>query len=205
MIRSFHYANPVHMKKFNFPGSIFLNMYLFTALLFVCSCNNQKAEDPKDIAEDHNDAKFDNKDQEKDAQFLVEAASINLEEIQLSQLAQQKSSMADVKMLGKMLEEEHTKSLTELQALASKKSVTIPTAVTDKDMDDYKRLSNKSGHDFDKDYCDEMVEGHKKAIEKFKKAATDCADSDIKAWASSTLPTLRSHLDQALNCQKKCE
>ena len=59
--------------------------------------------------------------------------------------------------------------------------------------------------DFDKEYCDMMVKGHKDAIDKFEKAINDASDPDIKAWASSMLPALRIHLDHSLTCQKKCE
>jgi len=47
------------------------------------------------------------------AQFLVRAAEIDLEEIQVGQLAQKKSTMIDVQELGKMMETEHTKSLSD--------------------------------------------------------------------------------------------
>ena len=40
-------------------------------------------------------------------------------------------------------------------------------------------------------------------IEKFEKASTDATDEDIKKWAAATLPTLRTHLDYAMICQKK--
>ena len=45
------------------------------------------------------------------SKILVNAAEINLEEIQLGQLAQKYSLNADVKSLGKMMETEHAKKL----------------------------------------------------------------------------------------------
>ena len=44
-----------------------------------------------------------------------------------------------------------------------------------------------------------------KAIELFENAAADCTDPDIKAWATATLPILRTHLDRAMTCQKECD
>lgn len=176
-------------------------------LLTAASCkDNKKPEDTKKVAEEHNEAKFDdNKNKEKDAQFLVNAAEINLEEIKLGQLAQQKSTMTDVKALGKMMETEHAKVLKDLTALAGKKSITLPAAATNDAQDAYKKLSEKAGTKFDKEYCDMMVDGHKDAISKFEKASTDATDMDIKQWAASMLPALRTHLDHSMTCQKKCE
>ena len=112
--------------------------------------------------------------------------------------------MKEVKDMGKMLEADHTKALSDLKVLAAKKQVSIPTALTDDGKDAEKKLADKKGKDFDKEYCDMMVNGHKAAIEKFEKAAADANDAEVKAWASSMLPGLRTHLDHALTCQKNC-
>jgi putative membrane protein len=195
------------MKKINRFKSPILQAAVFTAILFgVSSCmENKKPEDTKDVAEEHNDAKFNNNKQEKDAEFLVKAAEINLEEISLGQLAQQNGTTSHAKELGKMMEDAHTKALNDLTALAKKKNITIPTSPTDNAQADYKKLNDKSGIKFDKEYADMMVSGHKDAITVFEKASTDCSDSDIREWATAMLPDLRTHLDHAIDCQKKCE
>ena len=67
-------------------------------------------------------------------------------------------------------------------------------------------FANKSEiliNDFDKEYCDMMVKGHKDAIDMFEKAVNECEDSDIKSWASSMLPGLRTHLEHAMTCDDK--
>lgn len=182
-----------------------------TATLLFSSCGDSKTEEPKkedtkEVAEDKNDVKFDSSGKAKwDADFLVAAASINQEEIELGQLAQKNGMMKEVKDLGKMLESDHTKALADEKALAAKKNISLPAATTDDVKDAYKKLSEKKGKDFDKAYCDMMVDGHKSAIEKFEKASTDATDPDIKAWAASMLPGLRAHLDHATTCQKNCE
>ena len=180
--------------------------FISATLLGVSACeNSKKAEDTKEVAEEHNEAKFDDTAKEKDAQFLVNAAEINLEEIALGQLAQKNSMMTDVKNLGEMMEKAHTKSLSELTGLAKKKIITIPTSATDDANDAYEKLSNKTGSDFDTKYCDMMVKGHKNAIELFEKASTQSDDTEIRDWAATMLPELRKHLDHAITCQKKCE
>lgn len=189
--------------KLNYTAFVFLAFILFI-LFGMASCNNEKTEDTKEVATETNNAKFDNK-KENDAAFLVAAAGINLEEMQLGQLAQKKSTMTDVKQLGKMMEDEHSKALKDLQALAAQKQITIPAALTEEGQEANKKLMNKTGNDFDKAYCDMMVNGHNDAIDKFKKASTDAADPEIRKWASSMLPALQTHLDHSIACQKKCE
>ncbi len=192
----------------HFIKPLFKAVFLTGVLFSVSSCGgyDQKPEDTKEVAEDQNDAKFNTAQKEKDAQFLVNAAEINLEEIMLGQLAQQKGSMKDVKELGKMMEDAHNKSLKDLTGLAGKKSVTLPVSSTDNAQQAYKKLNDESGHNFDKAYCDLMVNGHKDAVAAFEKKSTDEAvDADIRQWATSMLPTLRAHLDHSMVCQKKCE
>jgi len=141
----------------------------------------------------------------KDSQFLVHAAEINMEEVLLGQLAQKKSKMQDVKELGQMMEEAHTQSMSSLAALAKKKKINVPTMPTHGAKDAYKKLDAKSESDFNKAYCEMMVSGHKDAIAMFEKAVSECTDEDIKEWAITTLPVLRTHLDHSVACQKKCE
>ncbi len=183
---------------------LLLAAFILIITLGFTSCNNSKTEDPKEVANDSNDAKFDNK-KENDAEFLVAAAGINLEEIQLGQLAQKTSTMTDVKELGKMMEDGHTQAMKDLQELSAKKQITIPSTLTEAGQEANKKLMDKTGKDFDKAYCDMMVNGHKDAIDKFKKASTDANDPDIRNWATSMLPALQAHLDHSIDCQKKCE
>lgn len=180
---------------------------LFCVTTFgISSCDNKpKAEDTKEVAEDQNEAKTDGMKNEADAQFLVNVAEINQEEISLGKLAQQKGSMTDVKELGKMMVDAHTKAMTDLSALAMSKSISLPESKTDDVNEAYKEMNQKSGREFDKEYCDKMVDGHKDAISKFQKASNDAVDPDIKAMAAGMLPSLNKHLGMAEMCKKKIE
>ena len=188
------------MKKLNF-------IYLLSATalsLGMISCGgNSKPEDTKEVAQEQNDANKDTKSAEKDADFVVNAAEINLEEIQLGQLAQTKGMTAEVKDLGKMMEAAHTKAMADLKNLASQKNIAIPTSLTENGQDAYKKLSDKTGTDFDKEYADMMIKGHKDAIDKFDDASKNANDADIKAWATSMLPDLNTHLEHATMTKDK--
>jgi len=173
-------------------------------MMIVPSCNNTNTKDTKEVAEDQNDAKFDN-EKEDDADFLVKAEEINLEEILIGRLAQTRGTTTRVKELGKMMETDHTRASTDLQALAAKKQVTLPTTLTDDGISANKKLMDTESADFDKEYVDMMISGHKDAISKFEKASTDADDPEIRNWAASMLPVLRQHLDDFKTDQKQLE
>lgn len=192
-------------KMENYKLKVLQTALVFAAVLGASSCMNNNAKDTKKVATERNEEKFDNKTKEKDAEFLVDAAEFSLEQINLGQLAQQKSNISHVKELGKMMETEHTKSLADLTALAKTKSMAVPASQTNDGQDAYEKLNKKIGNNFGTTYSDMMVTVHKDAIALFEMAAAECSDPDIRAWASATLPTLRMHLDRALVCQVECE
>lgn len=196
------------MKKIKILQSVFLQLAFITFISFtIASCDNKaKVEDSKEVAEDQNEAKMDGMKSENDAEFLVNVAESNQEEIALGKLIQEKGSMADVRELGKMMEMSHSKSHAELVALAAQKSITLPETKTEDVNESYKKMNEmKPGNDFDKEYCDLMIDRHKKNIDMFEKASTDSIDPNIKLMAANMLPDLRKHLEMAEMCKKKCE
>ena len=140
-----------------------------------------------------------------DAAFMMKAAEINMEEIKLGKLAQQKGTMSHVKELGKMMVTAHTQAMAGLTALAKTAMVKLPAVESQKIMDTYKMLSEKKGKDFDKAYSDMMVEGHKEAIALFEKTNSNTKDAYVKKMTTSMIPKLKTHLEHAEMCQKECE
>lgn len=185
------------MKKILLAGKVILGAGLI--IIFLNSCKNEnKQEDPKEVAEDSNEAKFDSIENKKDdSEFLVDIAEVNLAEIEIGKLAQQKSTNPDVKKFGKMLVDEHTKSASEVSTLAKEKNFTLPTAITEDGKEEYDNLNKKSGLDFDKKFADMMIDGHEKAIDELTKASNDAKDQNIKLWASNNIGTFTAHLQHA--------
>jgi putative membrane protein len=194
------------MKKAIKFKEVMLKATVVITLMVIASCSsNPNPKDSKTVAEKQNKEKFDDNKQEKDAQFLVYAAEINLEQIQLAKLAQQKGKNADIRNLGKMVEVAHIKSQVELSILAKTKGVHIPQSISDDSKEAYEDLNKKSENDFDKAYADKMVSNHKDAINIFEDAFTDRHDTEIKSWAKASLVHLRAHHEHSVECQKKLE
>lgn len=140
--------------------------------------------------------------QGSDQSFVMKAASGGMAEVMLGQLAQKNGSAPAVKEFGKKMETDHSKANDELKTIASKNSITLPSAPGPAEQATYNRLSKLSGAAFDKAYADDMVKDHQEDIAEFKKEASSGQNPDIKAFASKTLPTLEEHLKMAREMQK---
>lgn len=136
-----------------------------------------------------------------DRDFVMDAASGGLMEVELGKLAQSNAASAQVKEFGKMMVTDHSKANTELKAVASKKNLTVPAAPMEKQQKHIDELKTKKGADFDKAYVDMMVDDHKEDISKFQDEANKGNDADVKAFASKTLPVLQKHLDHIQKIQ----
>ncbi|MCH6201869.1 DUF4142 domain-containing protein [Aquiflexum sp. LQ15W] len=90
-------------------------------MFFASSCSENKTTDSMEVAEEENISRLTNDDEtivvidnDNGVKFLMAAAEIQLEEISLGKLAQEKGTTPHVKELGKMMEVSHTKTLAEL-------------------------------------------------------------------------------------------
>ncbi|HWW42688.1 DUF4142 domain-containing protein [Pedobacter sp.] len=130
-----------------------------------------------------------------DAEFSTKAAAGGMAEVELGKLALSKSSNAKVKEFATMMVNDHGKANEELKAISKMKNITLPGTLDadhQKKMDD---LNKKSGADFDKDYVQTMIDGHKSTLKLMQDEAKDGKDADLKAFASKTAPIVQSHLD----------
>jgi len=129
-----------------------------------------------------------------DEKFVKEAALGSLAEVEIGRLAAQKATSAEVKQFAQRVVDDHEKANAQLSSIAAKKGIAAPTELTDKEKKALDKLSKASAEDFDRTYMRMMVDDHKKGVSDFKKAANATTDSDVKAFASATLPTLEDHL-----------
>lgn len=152
-----------------------------------------------DTSKNNNNATVD-----KDAiKFAQEAAEGGMMEVQLGQIAQKNSSTQSIQDFGKMMVDDHSALNDKLKDLASKKNVSLPSALTDDQQKKVDKLSKETGKDFDKDYVSMMIDDHKKDISKFKSAGKDIKDADFKDFVIKALPTLQKHLDAIEAIHKK--
>jgi len=172
---------------------------LFVACLFaVASCGTKNSQDDsKEVAEEQNEEKFDDTNLEDDTDFAVQAADGGMLEVKAAELALSKGTSAKVKEFAQTIVADHSKANEELKTLAQQKNITLPDSLSEKNQKKYEDLAEESGADFDKAYCEFMVKDHKDDIDKFKKAADEAKDADLKSWAAGKVPVLEHHLSLA--------
>jgi len=132
-----------------------------------------------------------------DKKFMTEAAQGGLAEVQLGQLASQRATSDAVKQFGQRMVQDHTQANTQLKQLASQKGVTLPTTIGSENQKVKQQLSKLSKTRFDKAYINDMVKDHVKDVSLFQSEAQGGQDTDVKAFAAQTLPTLQEHLQMA--------
>jgi putative membrane protein len=128
-----------------------------------------------------------------DRMFGMEAAQGGMAEVALGRLAGEKASNDRVKQFGQRMVSDHGKANDELKALAATKNISLPAELDARHKATEDRLSKLSGAAFDRAYVQEMVADHKKDVAAFRKESKSGSDSDVKAWAAKTLPTLEEH------------
>ena len=124
-----------------------------------------------------------------DNTFYKHAAEAGMAEVELGDLAQQKSSNPKVKDFGAMMVKDHTAANDKLKSIAAAKGISLPSSPSVGQMATKAKLEVLSGDTFDKSYIKGMIKDHKEAIQEFKKEAASGADADAKAFAAATLPT----------------
>jgi putative membrane protein len=132
-----------------------------------------------------------------DQKFVDKAAQGGLAEVQLGELAQQKSQDPKVKEFAQRMVTDHGKANDQLKSVASEKGITLPTDLDAKDKAEKDKLSKLSGEQFDKAYMNYMVKDHTKDVSEFQKESQSAKDPDVKSFASTVLPTIEDHLKQA--------
>jgi putative membrane protein len=188
-------------------------LHISALAVFLVGCNSET--DSVKEAKKENEEKIDSqmttrspadsvamKVSEADANFMVNAASGGMLEVQLGELAQTHARNQRVKDFGAMMIKEHGKGGEKLKALAAAKNITLPDSISNRQQKEKERLQKKKGDAFDEAYIDMMIEDHKKDIREFDNEATNGTNQDIKSFASDNLKMLHVHLDSATSIKK---
>ena len=132
---------------------------------------------------------------QKDVSFIQSAAGNGQQEVENGKMAERQAKGAEVKNIAARTVADHTRINKELTALASRKGVTFSTGGV-------KAQSLGSGN-FDALYLKWLDERHKMDIAAFERQAKSGDDSELKAWTSKTVPTLKQHLSMVQQAEKQ--
>ncbi len=185
--------------------SIFSILSAIAFVTMVTACDpTPNREDTSETAEDQNEETV-SENLEDESEFLVEAASGGLYEVEMAKLAQQKATSQEVKDLATHILEDHTAANDKLNQLAASKGISVPSAMADEEQRKFNQFNEMEAGEFDEDYIEQMVKDHKDDISDFEEAAQNLDDADVKSFASSTLPALKEHLSMAEQLEEKVD
>ena len=186
--------------------SIAISTLILGAQAFTMSAMAQTSESPAPMkdhgAMDMDGKKMDHGKMDKTPvtaqSFVTKAATTDMAEIELANLAMSNSQDASVKKFAAQMVKDHTATSAKLKAIAAKDNLTLPTSLDAEHAAVKTKLSALKGQDFDRAYGMEMAKGHDKAVALFESASqTPEVTGDLKQFATTTLPKLREHKGMA--------
>jgi putative membrane protein len=138
-----------------------------------------------------------------DKKFLATAAQSDKNEIALSKIAEQKATNPAVKRFAEKMVKEHSEMTDSMKPFAEQWGLTAPTGVDEDHQKELDKLNGLSGHDFDKEYMDQMVSDHAKALDAFTKEAKDTKDAKFRAAVIKGKTAVAAHKNMAYDLKKK--
>lgn len=179
-------------------ATVFTILALVFSVFSMISCENQKkvkheSTDDKEMAEEMNEEKFETRESEKKADFLVNAVAANLAELEMAEMAINKSGNDEIRSLGRQLNEDHSLILRELKTFAEKRGVTVPERMSDSDSTDIEKIRAEKQVDFDKKWLMDMEDRHESSLKKYGECAEDAEDIELQNLANRHIVMIESH------------
>jgi putative membrane protein len=127
--------------------------------------------------------------------FLQEITEGRLMDLEEGKTAQQRATTRALKDYGSLIAKDQAEMLENLQKIAVRKRVSIPSWVGPEKAEALNELKELHGKFFDKKFIKMMMIDHKRDIKKLENAI-QYGDADIQVFATRYLPVVQSHLDQ---------
>jgi putative membrane protein len=133
-------------------------------------------------------------EQSGDQAFVAKALAGGEAEVQLGQLAQEKSQSSDVKQFAEKMVTDHSQMGNKLKPVAKQMGVAVPNGPDRKEKKLMAKLQTLSGQDFDNAYIAAMVKDHKQDLKDFKDEASSGQDPNVKQIAQQGAMIIQQHL-----------
>jgi len=130
-----------------------------------------------------------------DQAFVSKALEGGMAEVQLGQLAQEKSQSSDVKDFGQKMVQDHTQLGEQMKPIAQQLGVKEPKDLSKKDRQLVAKLQGLSGQQFDDAYIQAMVKDHKQDLKDFKQETEMTQNPAIKQTAQQGTQVISQHLE----------
>lgn len=130
----------------------------------------------------------------QDRDFVRKAMQGSMAEVQLGQLAEQKSSSQDVKEFAQKMTQDHSQLNNQMKPIAQQMGVQTPEKVSKKDERLDAKLQNLSGKQFNDTYIKAMVKDHESDLSAFRHEAQTTQNPQLKQAAEQGAQVIEQHL-----------
>lgn len=136
-------------------------------------------------------------------EFLIEAMQDSMAEIQICEMAMEKSGNAEVKKFAQSMIDEHGRMGRELEKLAGDKKLDVPRTIRPEQEMTVDELSVLNGRDFEQRWIQYNIDVHERDVKVFRHYAEDEEDPDIRALAEKQGRVIAHHLKMAHEVGKR--
>lgn len=125
--------------------------------------------------------------------FVNQAASSGMFEVQSSELALERAGSDEVKDFARMMIRDHGELNEQLKAVAATRGLTVPAEIAGPPAQHMEAVMGAEGDRFDQAYLDHQVQAHAEAIALFEPWAEQTDDTDVAALAQKAVQHIRTH------------
>jgi putative membrane protein len=176
----------------------FIRLLAIVAWGAIAACS--RPQESKDVAEEKNREKFENKTDERDAQFVVETANSLHTLIALADVAIEKNSPR-TSNAAMAVKPDFQSLLSEMEVFATSQVITLPDEATESDVKHVRALLDEKSSKFDEKWCTEIREENKHLIGEIESYGATTNDLNLKTWLNSALPQVRAVQDKLVDLE----
>jgi putative membrane protein len=129
-----------------------------------------------------------------DQAFVKSMMERDVADVQLGELAKQKSQSDDVKQLGQRIADDRTVLNDRFKAIAKTMDVSEPKGPSKKDKQLMAKLAGLSGSQFDEEYLKAVVKIHRQDVKDFQVESEAAEDPNLKQTAQQEASVISQHL-----------
>jgi putative membrane protein len=142
------------------------------------------------------------------AAILTQIHQVNLKEIAIGKIAQEKASTSEVRAYADQLVQDHTNADQMVVAMAQKTGARLHDSTSRRQEGTHGRLvdqklSSASGAGFDRLFLRQTSADHERLIRSLQQEREDASDDDMEALIDKIMPILEQHRDLAQILMKK--
>jgi putative membrane protein len=138
-----------------------------------------------------------------DEQFVARAVANGLGEVKLSESAVKHATNKDVKEFAKKMVDEYTKANDKLLGFAREMKLAVVSGLDKTWKERLDQFTRYEGAKFDREYMDQQVKGHERALTLYEAEAKTGTNAALKRFAETAATTVRQHLKEAREIQAK--